>query len=244
MIMSEKQHDTLKKSGRIFSQEELNEFSKGFMELAIKAIDDGDYERARYWCQREADTNSLNHDLFVNWVASLLSYIYDALGEEAAVNVTRKVLGPKACRMELVDLRKQGPEAWVQWCVDMWRQHGTDPGLTVEEDDEKFILTIKCGSGGKMLEMGCYEGQDGYRRLQKRGPQTWGEVGVPIYCGHCSWVHEIIPMELGGQGSQFWVHASPFPQKPGDPCIHHIYKNPEDIPDKYYTRMGLKKKQK
>jgi hypothetical protein len=77
--------------------------------------------------------------------------------------------------------------------------------------------------------------------LKKAGPHTWGETDVPIYCSHCPWVHEIFPIQEVGQGGQLWVHAVPFPKKPGDPCVYHIYKDPKDIPAKYYERIGLKK---
>jgi len=241
--MSQKQLGATKKANRIFSKKELQEFSKGYMQLALEGIDAGDLDKARYWCQREADTNSQIHDLLVSTVAGLLSYIYDKLGEETAVDAIRKVMG-QGVFPELIALRKQGPKEWMHWCVDMWRQHATDPGLTVEEDDEKFILTVKCGSGAKLVKIGAYDGPNGLRRLQKAGPHTWGEVDVPIYCGHCPWVSEMIPIEMGGQGAQFWVHASPFPKNPGDPCIHHIYKNPKDIPKKYYERLGMKKNDK
>ena len=87
--------------------------------------------------------------------------------------------------------------------------------------------------------MGAYEGPFGYRKLKNAAPHTWGEEDVPIYCSHCPWAHEIFPLSEGREGAQFWVHASPFPKKSGDPCVHHIYKNPEKIPDEYYERIGM-----
>ncbi len=239
--MSQKQPDVTEKN-RIFTEEELEEFSKGNMELALEGIDEGNLDKARHWCRREAETNEQIHDLLVNTVAGLFSYIYDKLGEDFAVDAIRTVMGRNCVSPELIALRKQGLKEWVKWCVDMGRQHSNDPHLLVKEDDEKITFTFKCGSGGKLIENGAYEGPQGHRRLQKAGPQTWGETDVPIYCSHCSWVSEILPIEIGGQGSQLWVHASPFPRNPGDPCIHHIYKNPEDIPEKYYKRLGMTKK--
>jgi len=240
--MSEQQINPSTKSGRTFSAKELQDFSKGFMELALENIDAGDLKKARYWCQRVVEKHDELHDFLVKMVAGLLSYIYDKLGEEAAVDALREKIAKLGNIPEsIAQIKQQGPEAKVRWAVDMSRQHSTDPELIVEEDDEKFILKVKCGSGGKLIEEGAYEGPNGFRRLQKAGPHTWGEVGVPIYCAHCSLTHEILPIEMGGQGSQLWVHASPFPKKPGDRCIHIIYKNPKDIPEKYYQRLGLEK---
>ena len=78
-------------------------------------------------------------------------------------------------------------------------------------------------------------------KLKKAGPHTWGEENVPIYCAHCPIVHEAYPVNVAGPGAQFWIHASPFPKKPGDPCIYYIYKDPTKIPAKYYDRIGKKK---
>lgn len=234
--MSQEQPD----AGRIFTKEELQEFSKDCMQLALEAIEAGDLEKAGFWCKREAETKNIIHDLYMHWVAALLSYIYDKLGEDAVVEVTSQELAPRACNKEFLDEKKRvieenGIKGWVNWCVGMARQHACHPGLTVDEDDEKIIIKLNpCGSGGRMLDAG-------YRTLRKAGPHTWGESDVPIYCGHCAWAHEILPIKIAGQGSQLWVHPLPFPKKPGDPCIHYIYKNPKDIPAKYYERLGLKK---
>jgi hypothetical protein len=37
-------------------------------------------------------------------------------------------------------------------------------------------------------------------------------------------------------------YDKPFPQKPGAPCIHHIYKDPNKIPEKYYEYIGMQDK--
>ena len=92
--------------------------------------------------------------------------------------------------------------------------------------------------------MKAFDGPTGYRRLKNAGPHTWGVEGVPIYCAHCPWAHEIWPLALAGEGAQLWVHASPHPQKPGDECVHYIYKDPKKIPHKYYERIEMEKSPK
>lgn len=224
---------------RLFTDEELKEFQKGYMELALEALDCGDIEEARKWCNREAATHCQIHDLMTQTIACLESIILDEKGEEFSMDAIRKATG-FGSSPDLHALRKDTRE-WVLWCVDMWRQHAPDPGITVTEDDEKVTISVKCGSGGMMIEKGLYDGPDGYRRFKTPCPGTWGEPDMPVYCAHCHWVHEMIPIKEGGQGSQFWMHASPFPKNPGDPCVHVIYKNPKDIPAMYYERLGLKK---
>lgn len=151
MRMGKEQPRAANKADRVFSEGELRDFSKGHMQLALEALDAGDLDRARYWCQREVATHCDIHDVFVATIAGLFSYIYDNLGEEAAVEAVRT----RMCNntIKLLDLRKsQGPKEWVEWCADQWRQHREPPGLVVEEDDEKFTLTVKCGSGAKLVE--------------------------------------------------------------------------------------------
>ena len=248
-MISQEPPDQPAKAQRIFSEKELLDFTKDCMDLAIEAIDAGDLQTARYWCRREAETKNLMHDIYMDWVAALCSYICDNMGEETAVQVVRDLMVSKISNAEFVAektrlIEEKGVKAWVNWCVEMARQHHSYPGLTVEEDDEKIIITLNpCGSGGRLIAMGLFEGEKGYRKLRKPGPHTWGETDLPIYCVHCPLAHEIIPIQVGGQGAQLWVHAAPFPKKPGDPCIHHIYKNPKDIPEKYYERLGMKKKE-
>jgi hypothetical protein len=233
---------------RIFSEQELNDFSKDCVDLALEALDAGDVEKARYWCRREADTKNHMHDVYMDWVAALCSYICEQEGEEAAVRVIKERMVAKISNAEFVAekqriVREEGLRAWVTWCIEMARQHHSHPGLTVAEDDEKITITLNpCGSGGRLIAMGRFEGEDGYRKLRNPGHHTWGETDLPIYCAHCPWAHEIIPLMVGGPGAQLWVHAAPFPKNPGDPCIHVIYKNPDDIPERYYERLGMKKR--
>jgi hypothetical protein len=232
---------------RLFTKKELDEFSKDFMGLTVEALEKGDIEKAKYWVRRQDATKDFIHDLFLHWIAGLLSHIYDNWGEDAAARAVRETAGhgqsgfsiPSALNKQKV-IKEGGLKAYIQLLIDVWRQHSMYPGTTVEEDDEKIILKMKqCGSGGRLINMGAYEGPFGYRKLKNPGPHTWGEKDLPIYCAHCPIVHEIVPLQYFGEGAQLHVHASPFPKKPGDPCIYHIYKDPKNIPDKYYERIGM-----
>ena len=232
---------------RIFTNEELEEFSKDFMGLTMEALEQGDIEKAKQWIRRHDGTKDAIHDLYLHWITALLSHIYDNWGEDAAVKAVKETAchGQSGWALPIMKVKEQimqekGLKGYIEWIVDLWRQHSMYPGTTFEEDDEKIILTMKqCGSGGRLINMGAYDGAFGYRKLKKAGPHTWGEENLPIYCSHCPWVHEIAPLFYGGPGAQFWVHASPFPKKPGDPCIYHMYKDPDKIPDKYYERIGM-----
>ena len=66
---------------------------------------------------------------------------------------------------------------------------------------------------------------------------TWGKKGVCLYCAHCSLVNEILPIEHYGKPGR----VTEYPENPGDPCVWYIYKNPDDIPEEFYTRIGKTK---
>ena len=31
------------------------------------------------------------------------------------------------------------------------------------------------------------------------------------------------------------------PERPGDPCVHHVYRRADDIPEEIYVRIGARK---
>lgn len=239
----------MEKGKRLFTEEQLEEFSKDHMGLAMEALARDDIEKAKHWLRRHDGVKDIMHDIFLNWVAGLLSYIYDRFGEDAAVHAIRDTVGSGQSswgiqgglqRKQLIETfgREEGLKAWIEFFVEAWREHAMYPGATFEEDDEKIILTNRqCGSGGRLINKRAYEGPFAYRRIKKAAPYTWGEEDMPIYCGHCPWAHEIFPIVYTGE--PLWVHVEPFPKKPGDPCIFHIYKDPKDIPEKYFQRLGL-----
>ena len=81
---------------RIFTKEELADFSKDCMDLALEALEKGDVEKARKWCRKQKETKDCIHDLYLHWITALLSTIYDRWGEESAVSVLKETscLGP------------------------------------------------------------------------------------------------------------------------------------------------------
>ena len=227
---------------RIFSKEKIEEFNKDFMGLAMEALEDGDIEKAKHWIRRQDENKDLLHDLYLHWTAAFMDWIYRHDGEDAAVQAVRETVNQWVAPFAKIksDLIEQvGIVGYVEFMVDSLRMHSMYPGLTIEEDDEKFIFTMQpCGSGGRLIDGGFYEGPFGYAKLKKPGVHTWGETDMPIYCSHCPWAQEIFPVQMYGDGAQLWIHSSPFPKKPGDPCVQYIFKDPKYIPDHFYDRIG------
>ncbi len=57
---------------------------------------------------------------------------------------------------------------------------------------------------------------------------------LPVYCAHCSVNNEMQPVEWGGAPTTV-EHP---PERKGEACVHHIYKDVRAIPDDVYRRIG------
>lgn len=104
----------------------------------------------------------------------------------------------------------------------------------VEEDDEKITLTFRCGTGGRLIDEGRYEGDHAYLVLRDAGPRTFQRDELPVYCAHCSINNEIQPVEWYGTPTTV-EHP---PRAPGEPCVHHVYRDTTRLPDDVYLRIG------
>ena len=58
-----------------------------------------------------------------------------------------------------------------------------------------------------------------------------------MYCAYCSVHNELQAVEWGDTPTSIEFP----PTKPGEPCVHHVYKDVDAIPDEAYERIGLTK---
>lgn len=106
--------------------------------------------------------------------------------------------------------------------------------VEVEEDDEKIVLSFRCGSGGKLIDDGRYAGDDAYPTLREQSWRTFMRDSLWVYCAHCSVNNEIQPVEWGATPTSVEYP----PERPGEHCVHHPYKHVADIPGEAYRRIG------
>jgi hypothetical protein len=106
--------------------------------------------------------------------------------------------------------------------------------VEVSEDDEKIVLAFRCGSGGKLIDDGRYEGDHPYWTLRERAGRTFSRDELPVYCAHCSVNNEIQPAEWGETPTSVEFP----PERPGERCVHHVYKDTAAIPDEAWVRIG------
>jgi hypothetical protein len=229
---------------RWFSQDELRELSRPTMDRAIEALDRGDVEAARALCEQMRHEWRFMHDLLVDSLAGVFSFVKARQGEDAIEEMHRFTM-ERGWRRDVEAIARADRRHIVEALAATWRAHSTSgtgphPGaFEIEEDDEKFTFRMNpCGSGQRLWRMGRYEGEDGWALMEKPRDWTYGREGFPIYCTHCAFMNEILAIE--------WVGWPVYPSEPPedfdhDPCVWHWYKDPADIPERHWTRWGLEK---
>jgi len=219
---------------RVFTDKELKEMSGRTLDKALEAIDAGDKEKAKKLAiQAQKEYNHL-HDGYFTWASGLLTYIYNHWGVDEVEKAERFAHTIEAKLVfkppEKTDIRSQ--------VENMARGvQGHMQPVTVEERDDKFIITMHpCGSGQRLIKMGGYE--TGLAKIKEAHNITWQHKDFPIYCVHCP-IMELLNIDATG-GYLGVVRDESYPIESGL-CKFVLYKNPDDIPEKYYTRIGKKK---
>jgi hypothetical protein len=85
-----------------------------------------------------------------------------------------------------------------------------------------------------MIDEGRYEGEHAYLTLTRKDGRTFQRDALPVYCAHCSVNNEIQPLEWGGVPTSIEYP----PERPGEPCVHHVYKDLSAMPAVVYERIG------
>lgn len=108
----------------------------------------------------------------------------------------------------------------------------------LEEDEEKLtFLCDVCPSGGRMIREGRYQGPNA--ALEIEGPRwlTYQRDSLPVYCAHEPIMERASILRTGEP--LFIVDAS---DNLGQvPCKTYLYKDPSNIPERFYQRVGLQK---
>jgi len=198
------------------------------------AIDRGDADGAkRLLASMERDWLR-NKDYSINWITSLLSFIGRRLGEGAVEDALRD-FGDRFLRDRRAGQSAATPEQRLEGLVRAMKANGAD--VSMAEDGEKYIASFRCGSGGMLIDSGAYGPPRDYLTLREAGPRTFGRAELPVYCAHCSVNNEMEGIEQTGVP----VTIEFPPERPGERCVHHVYKDPSNVPAEIYERVGKRK---
>ncbi|MBN2242320.1 MAG: hypothetical protein JW793_06480 [Acidobacteria bacterium] len=222
-------------SDRIFTDEELREMGTPTLDLCIEAIEAGDKDRAKELAKRMKSEFNFLHDGYFFWVTGLQTYIYKNYGIDAVEEAEREAHTIEAKVVfkppEKTDIRSR-----VEHLASGLRGH-MQP-IEIVEDDRTVSLSMKpCGSGERLIQMGGYDPETGLGKVKDPHRITWGKKDFPLYCVHCP-VMEALEMEATGNFGAVHIVTDPIYH---GACQFVFYKNPEDIPEEFYTRIGKRK---
>ncbi|MFK8020020.1 MAG: hypothetical protein AB8B86_09655 [Pseudomonadales bacterium] len=172
------------------------------------------------------------HDGMMSRVSALLSILYEDHGDAELQRVLNIVMKPEAMDPDgKLPFREK-----VENIMRFTRCHLLP--FTVTEDDEKVtFMPDPCPSGARLIRNGHYESPRNNAIVRDTGPLTYGRAELPVYCCHEP------AMELSSvlkTGIPLFI-VDP-PEDVGiSPCKIYVYKNPANIPEHYYKRLGLDK---
>jgi hypothetical protein len=221
-------------SDRVLDDGDIAAMETPVWDRAKAAIDAGDGETAKQLIDRAVGQWSSLKDYSINWITSLLTFVAEELGEDAVERALRKT------GEEFVRPRRSSDTDWgslpaaLRAKVIARAMVANMGSVEVSEDDDKIVLAFRCGTGGKLIDEGKYGGDHPYWTLRERGGRTFERDALPVYCAHCSVNNEIQPVEWGSTPTSIEYP----PERAGEPCIHHVYKDVAAIPDEAYVRIG------
>ncbi len=219
----------------IFTEKELIEMGTRTLDLLLEAIETGNKEKAKELAQRMYREFNFLHDGYMTWVTGLLTYVYKKYGIDAVEEAEREAHTIEA-KIAFKPSEKTDLRSRIEHMVGGLRGH-LQP-ISIEEDDEKISITMKpCGSGERLIQKGGYDSEIGLARVKEPHRITWGMKDFPIYCVHCP-VMEMLDIERTGNFNSVHVVTGPMYQ---GACHFTFYKDPAQVPEELYTRIGKKK---
>ena len=111
-------------SERWFSDEELAEMSRPTMERAIEAIDAGDLEAAKRLCEAMKWESQFMHDLLVDGVAGLISFVKEKLGDDGVEEAWEYSL-ERSWKKPVETIDKLDRKVVAESLAATWRAHST-----------------------------------------------------------------------------------------------------------------------
>lgn len=225
---------------RWFSDEQLAAMAQPTMDRALAAIDAGDLDAAREACEAMRHEWGMLHDLMTEATLGLVSFIQDRLGDEGVAAAWEDSMS-RGWERHVASIGRLPRRTVVELLAATWRAHSTsgtgqDAGaFTITEDDEKVTFHLHpCGSGARLVRRGLYE-KHGYGRTQAAHDWSFGRKDMPLYCTHCAFMNESLPLK--------WAGYPLYPLDPPqdydkDPCRWYWYKDPEAIPERFAARYG------
>ncbi len=225
-------------SDREFTDQELEEMGTLTLDLLTKAIEEGDKDKAKNLAERMYQETLQMHDMYVDWTAGFMDWIYKSYGDEALLQAERNVFSDSMGMGQMPDLRQIDFRFRVLGTIHWMRGH--QQPLKIVEDDEKVCITmVPCGSGERLFQKGSYGPPCNLSLIEKPQPMTGGETNYPVYCTHEP-VLEMLTIEHLGYPAAVCYFPDNIAREAGG-CSFCIYKDFKDMPEEAWTRVGKQK---
>jgi hypothetical protein len=224
-------------SNRLFTEAELTEMGKRTVDRVCEAVDEGDSEKAKQLAKRMYNEFLGMHDLYRDGTTGLLSWIGRRYGDEVLEEAMTEWV--KAWWLRALERYPKGPNALRQR-IKMFAAglRGHLQPLRITEDEEKVVIQMMpCGSGGRLVLEGKYEGPDAFLTIEKAQRLTYNRPCFPVYCAHEPPM-EIVDIEKNGAP---FVVVEPAGTIGKEVCSFIVFKDPAKVPDRYYERLGMKR---
>ncbi|MFC1963175.1 hypothetical protein ACFLVL_00930 [Chloroflexota bacterium] len=154
----------------------------------------------------------------------LLKYIGDNFGDDAVEEIWRSNLAPRIATW--LETSKTAEESIIRIAE---AHRGQFANLSISEEPDRYVIKLDpCGSGGKMRN--TVEAAS----TKQAQPWSWNKAGIPYYCAHCCMIMEVLPIEMRG----YPICVVEISENPEAPCLQYYYKNPELVPEEYFSRVG------
>lgn len=233
---------------RLLDHETTNALYGSALPDLLAAIESHDAAAAQEHAETLRLRGKLYQDIFTDWCWAIMTYVGKTYGEEEVAALNRDTLVPwyKARYDRYFALPE---EERLQLTVEGMRGHLCGPGrlgdVEVIDEGNRWVMSFDpCGSGGRMRRGDATNADPPHTDApynfgvsQKAYDWTWGRSGVCYYCAHCAFVNEQLGIDTYGHP----IRITDYPDSRDQPCRWIIYKNVDDIPEEYYTRVGRSK---
>jgi hypothetical protein len=78
----------------------------------------------------------------------------------------------------------------------------------------------------------------GFAVTTERHDWAWNTIGICSYCVHCCQLNEVMPIDRLGYPTRVIDPPVWSPSQPATTCTWWVYRDPADVPDHVYHRVG------
>jgi hypothetical protein len=207
--------------------------SEEYTERVQSALQCRDGAKTARLLAEKRERHRASHDRYVDFMAQLMSMVTRNWGQ-AGLEEMLKGVADKARDAMFGPAQQLSFDDRVNVWAKALRNHLGH--IDVTEDPEKVtIRQDPCGSGGRLMRSGAYDGENALARVTGE-MISLGAKDFPVYCTHC-------PVWLGERhkewfGAPEWILTPPANNTA--PCIIHFYKDKAKIPPDYLKKLDAR----